>query len=231
MFNSIFLLLFATAMKKAAKKKATKQEAVKISTEEKIKTAARKVFTEKGFTATRTRDIAQEAGINLALLNYYFRSKEKLFEMVMMENLQQFMMGVGLIAHNENTSWQQKVQQLVAHYIDMLLANPNLPVFVMAEKAKNPEKLAQLINQRVDYLRSPFMQQIKQGIKDGEVIPVHPMHLLINTMGLIVFPFTAKDMLKALGGINQKQFEEMMMERKKLLPQWIINTMLIKKQK
>lgn len=231
MFNSIFLLLFATAMKKAAKKRATKQEVVKISAEEKIKTAARKVFTEKGFTATRTRDIAQEAGINLALLNYYFRSKEKLFEMVMMENLQQFMMGVGLIAHNENTSWQQKVEQLVAHYIDMLLANPNLPVFVMAEKAKNPEKLAQLINQRVDYLRSPFMQQIKQGIKDGEIIPVHPMHLLINTMGLIVFPFTAKDMLKALGGINQKQFEEMMMERKKLLPQWIINTMLIKKQK
>ena len=50
-----------------------------LSTEEKIKAAARKVFMEKGYGASRTRDIAEEAGINLALLNYYFRSKEKLF--------------------------------------------------------------------------------------------------------------------------------------------------------
>ena len=54
-----------------------------ISTEEKILEAASKVFTEKGFAGTRTRDIAEHAGINLALLNYYFRSKEKLFEQVM----------------------------------------------------------------------------------------------------------------------------------------------------
>ena len=59
-----------------------------ISTEEKIRAAARKIFTQKGFAATRTRDIAEEAGINLALLNYYFRSKEKLFEQIMIEKVQ-----------------------------------------------------------------------------------------------------------------------------------------------
>ena len=62
-----------------------------LSTEEKIKAAAKKLFTQKGFAATRTRDIAEEAGINLALLNYYFRSKEKLFELVMKENVQLFL--------------------------------------------------------------------------------------------------------------------------------------------
>ena len=61
-----------------------------LSTEEKIKAAARKVFTQKGYSATRTRDIAEEAGLNLALLNYYFRSKEKLFELIMAEKMQQF---------------------------------------------------------------------------------------------------------------------------------------------
>ena len=61
-----------------------------ISTEERIKAAARKVFHQKGFAGTRTRDIAEEAGINHAMLNYYFRSKEKLFEMVMMETMAQF---------------------------------------------------------------------------------------------------------------------------------------------
>ena len=57
------------------------------NTEDKILKAANKVFTQKGFAATRTRDIAAEAGINLALLNYYFRSKKKLFDIVMLENL------------------------------------------------------------------------------------------------------------------------------------------------
>lgn len=56
-----------------------------LSTEQKIIEAARKVFTRKGYSATRTRDIAEEAGLNLALLNYYFRSKQKLFELVMAE--------------------------------------------------------------------------------------------------------------------------------------------------
>lgn len=56
------------------------------TTEEKIKIAARKLFTRKGFAAVKTRDIAEEAGINLALLNYYFRSKEKLFKLIMEES-------------------------------------------------------------------------------------------------------------------------------------------------
>ncbi|HLZ87627.1 MAG TPA: TetR family transcriptional regulator, partial [Puia sp.] len=64
------------------------------STEEKIMEAARKLFTQRGFAATRTRDIAEEAGINLALLNYYFRSKQKLFDIVMMENFRRFLGGM-----------------------------------------------------------------------------------------------------------------------------------------
>ncbi len=72
------------------------EKAVDSSTEEKIKEAARVVFMKKGFAATRTRDIAEEAGINLALLNYYFRSKEKLFELVMFEKFQKFF---GIIAN------------------------------------------------------------------------------------------------------------------------------------
>ena len=71
------------------------------STEEKIKAAARKVFTRKGFAATRTRDISEEAGINLALLNYYFRSKEKLFDLVMMENMQHFLIGMKEVIYKD----------------------------------------------------------------------------------------------------------------------------------
>src|SRR5688500_7452128 len=87
------------------------------STEEKIKEAARKVFTKKGYAATRTRDIAEEADINLALLNYYFRSKEKLFDIVMTENLQQLLMVLKGVLHDQNSSLADKVTAIVANYI------------------------------------------------------------------------------------------------------------------
>src|SRR6476620_8054618 len=101
--------------------------------EEKILAAARKVFLEKGFAATRTRDIAEEAGINLALLNYYFRSKEKLFQLVMIEKVQ-LMFGVLLpIINNGELELETKVERIVENYIKLLSENPDLPLFVLSE--------------------------------------------------------------------------------------------------
>src|SRR5690349_22519623 len=96
-----------------------------LSTEDKIKEAARKVFTQKGYAATRTRDIAEEAGINLALLNYYFRSKEKLFEIVILEKMHILLGKIGPAMMDERTSIEQKVEQIAEHYINTLVANPD----------------------------------------------------------------------------------------------------------
>src|SRR6187455_237945 len=104
-----------------------------LSTEEKIKSAARLVFTKKGYAATRTRDIADEAGINLALLNYYFRSKEKLFDIVMMENLQKFLLVLGGALRDEKSSLTEKVALIANNYVDMLKSNPDLPIFILSE--------------------------------------------------------------------------------------------------
>src|ERR1700681_3003787 len=90
------------------------------STEEKIKEAARKLFTQKGFAATRTRDIAEEAGINLALLNYYFRSKQKLYDIIMIENFRQFIQGISMNVFDEKTSIQEKIEKIAIAYIDFL---------------------------------------------------------------------------------------------------------------
>src|SRR5579859_5482121 len=89
------------------------------STEEKIKEAARKLFTQKGFAATRTRDIAEEAGINLALLNYYFRSKQKLFDLIMMENFQEFIKGITVNLVDDTMTFDQRIEKIVVAYIDM----------------------------------------------------------------------------------------------------------------
>lgn len=139
------------------------------TTEEKIKEAARKLFTQKGFAGTKTRDIANEAGINLALLNYYFRSKEKLFDMIMLENLEQFIRGVAVIMMDENASVHEKLEKLISMYIDMLTKEPDLPIFIINTLKNEPSKMVIKMNAEIGAARDFFEKQIKREIKSGKI--------------------------------------------------------------
>jgi len=189
-----------------------------LSTEEKIKEAARKVFTEKGFSAARTRDIAEEAGMNLALLNYYFRSKERLFDIIMIENIQKFVVAVKGILNNESVPLKMKVEQISSNYIDMLVLNPDLPLFILSELRANPERLIDRLGVKGFLFKSHYFKQIKEAAKNQEV---NSLHFFINTMALIVFPFVASPLLKTIGDIKQDEFTKLMLERKKLVAKWV----------
>lgn len=198
-----------------------KKEIIDHSTEEKIKNAARKVFTQKGFAGTRTRDIAEEAGINLALLNYYFRSKEKLFDIIMLESFQEFMKSMIGVFNNEKTSLENKIESMVCNYIDLLITQPDIPLFVLSELRNNPKELISKMNLENNLMKSFFMKQIQQAIKDGKIVEVSPAHFFMNMMSLIVFPFVASPMLKNLGDLKQEEFDKLMQQRKILIPKWI----------
>lgn len=187
-----------------------------VSTEEKIKEAARKVFTRKGYAATRTRDIADEAGINLALLNYYFRSKQKLFEQIMLEKVQQLFGHIAPVLNDHGSSLEYKVEQIVARYIDMITANPDLPLFVLSEIRNHPEHFAQTFQVGQLIEQSSFIKQLKERRPD-----IHPLHFLMNTLSMTVFPFIAMPVFKAIGAADETQFNDMMSERKSLIPVWV----------
>ena len=186
-----------------------------LSTEEKIMEAARKVFTEKGYAAARTRDIAEESGINLALLNYYFRSKEKLFELVMLEKVNKLFGAIIPILSDEKTELEEKLDKIAESYIDLLLVNPDLPIFVLSEIRRRPEKFAQLVNAKERVTQSVFMKQLM-----ARKLNVSPFHILINLLGITVFPFVAKPVLSKLIG-NEEQYDMLMKQRKELIPMWI----------
>jgi AcrR family transcriptional regulator len=186
-----------------------------LSTEEKIKEAARKVFTRKGYSATRTRDIAEEAGLNLALLNYYFRSKEKLFGIVMVEKMQKFFGFLLPIINNPSTSLESKLENLSAGYIDLLLTNPDLPFFVLAEIRNNPDLITNFA-QKKDFLRdSVFIKQVRE--KKTEL---DPFQFLLSLLGMCIFPFVMKPGFQKLTDTDDQKFKQMMLERKKLIPVW-----------
>ena len=195
------------------------------STEEKIKHAARSVFLSKGFAATRTRDIAEEAGINLALLNYYYRSKEKLFDLIMVETMRSFFQTIYEVFNRKETTLNKKIEILADKYIDLLIANPDIPTFLMSEMRRNPAELMSKMGMGPVIMKSFFIEQFRQGVNEGKITDMHPLHFIMNLMGMIVFPFISNPMLKALGGISQKQFDAMMLERKKCIPKWIKTTL------
>ena len=200
-------------MKKAA------PVALDTSTEERIKEAARKVFLQKGYAATRVKDIATEAGLNIALLNYYFRSKEKLFDLVMLEKLQQFAGELHHIMLDEATLLREKVERISAFYVDLLLAQPELPVFIFSELKANPAKLAGIIGAKKVLLHSRFAEQLREEL-GSRGSAVSPLQYIMSLLGMAVFPFVARPVLQLVGGQDDADFAALMQERKHLLPQW-----------
>lgn len=196
------------------------KQALDINTEAKIKNAARVVFHKKGFAATRTRDIADEAGINLALLNYYFRSKEKLFDIIMMETMQGFFQSMATVFNDDTSTLEKKIETITERYIDLLISKPDIPIFLLNELRNNPNEIGEKFNMKQMIMSSVFFKQWQNNIKKNK-LQIEPLHFLINLMSLVMFPFVGSPILKMLGDMKQDQFDKMMLERKALIPKWI----------
>lgn len=193
-----------------------KQSDSESNTEEKIIIAARKVFLSKGFSATRTRDIAEEAGINLALLNYYFRSKQKLFELVMQEKIQKLFGKLVPIINDVSTTLEEKIELMVDNYIETLSESPDLPIFVLNElRKKNLQFIPNLDVGKV-IIESSLIQQLKERRSD-----INPIQFFLSILGMTVFPFIAKPILEYNQLAKEDIFLAMMQERKKLIPIWM----------
>jgi AcrR family transcriptional regulator len=195
-------------------------------TEIKIKTAAKSLFLKKGYSATTTREIAKESDINLALLNYYFTSKWKLFEIIMFETLFDFLSKMVEVYNDEKTSLEEKIKLTCEKYIDMTIAEPLLPTFVLNELKNNPTSFLKMPSTKM-IMKSRLVAQYQEGVKKGIYNKVEPIHFVTNIMSLIVFPFMCSPILKKMEKLNTKEFNTLMLERKKSIPKWIIK--MIKK--
>jgi AcrR family transcriptional regulator len=197
-------------------------------TELKIKEAARVIFQQKGFAGAKTRDIAEAAGINLALLNYYFRSKQKLYDIIMVETMQIFFGGIIVILNNKNTSLEKKISDFTDNYIDLFSKNANIPHFVLNNIRENPDDYIKRIGVMEQIKNSFFIQQFMQATIEGKIPPINPIHFMLNLMGLVVFPFLAQPMIIAISGVEKEQYNAIIEERKRLIPLWINEILKVK---
>lgn len=194
-------------------------------TEIKIKTAAKSLFLKKGYSATTTRDISKESDINLALLNYYFTSKKKLFEIIMLETFYDFISKMVEVYNDEKSTLEEKLKLTSSKYIDMIIAEPHLPTFVVNELKNNPSSILKILKGQI--MESKLVDQYNDGVKKGVYKKIDPIHFVTNILSLIVFPFISSPIIIKMKKFSRKEFNEMMHERKKLIPQWILQ--MIKK--
>lgn len=198
-----------------------------LNTEEKIKAAARKIFQQKGFAGARTRDIAEEAGINLALLNYYYRSKEKLFELVMQDSMKEILSIITAEANNPDSSLDEKIETVVGTYFEALTKNPNILLFVLGELKNNPRELHKTIGIPKNFLRSTvFYRQVKEALEKSGAQDIDPDQIFLNMFSLSIFPFLGRPLFEIAAGMEGNEYDELMKKRKNLLPAWIKATMI-----
>lgn len=194
------------------------------TTEAKILAAAHKVFTTKGMAGARMQDIADAAGINKAMLHYYFRDKDKLFETVFTEEAQKFFPKINMIFQADMPLFE-KIEKFVAEYIDEMLQNPYMPWFVMNEINRDPDRFMSKVWGK-ENLPNPgkLLEQIEKEVKKGTIKRVHPLHLLMNILSMTIFPFVAKPMMVRNLRLTDANFKKAMEERKKEIPKFIIDS-------
>ena len=203
------------------------QEKYSSDTENRILKAARKVFIKNGLSGTRMQNIANEAKINKALLHYYFRSKEKLFDAVFKYAFFKFVPKIEEILNSDNSIFE-KIELIAEQYISALMRNQFIPLFVLHEINRNPKRLYELI-QQVGITPVKLVEQIQQEIKKGNIINIRPEHLIINLLSLCVFPIAGKPLLQRVFFHNDKrQYKQFLESRKKEVPQFVINSIKAK---
>lgn len=184
-----------------------------LNTEERIKEAARKVFMRKGFKGATSREIASEAGLNVALTNYYFRKKEKLFQIVFRETVGNFLNEIISIL-NEPADLKTKIRRIIECEFQIPIKNPDLFTFLYSEIRINAVEYLKELSGKKDMFLKVWSKQINENIKNKKIRNIEPISALTITMSHMHFPIIAASFLKKLGNYNDDSYGEFLLQQK-----------------
>lgn len=191
------------------------------STEEKIYEAARKVFIQKGMDGARMQEIADEAGMNKALLHYYFRSKENLFKAVFKDIFTTFFERVRYTLFSD-APVREKLIVFIDNYIDMIQANPYVPHFILNEINRDPGVLKSIM---FDSGIEPqkILELFVNNPQVNESFKADPRHIVVSILGMLIFPFAARPLLQMIYfNDDQEAYNRFLYERKEIVKNMIL---------
>jgi AcrR family transcriptional regulator len=190
-------------------------------TKERILTAAREEFIQHGYNGARMRAIAERAEINKGLLHYYFGSKDALFEAVFAQVFDQSMQEFSRIL-DPSADLFASIARYVEVHLDKLVKNPFVPMYIMQETNRDPQRLMQLMGQKVgDSFLQRFEQRITQEVEAGHIQAVCPKHFVVSLVAMVVFPVLQKPLLEVIHGMDEQQYQQFLEERKAFIPAFV----------
>jgi TetR/AcrR family transcriptional regulator len=193
-------------------------------TEQRILDAANTVFLRRGTAGARMEEIAREAGVNQALLHYYFRTKDRLAEAVFRHAAQQLLPSLVQILSSA-VDLETKVERVVELELDHLSRTPHLPGYLLSELHQRPERARQLIStitgmtpeESRPRLLTALRQQIDERVQAGTMAAITPEQFIVNLISLCIFPFAARPMIMGVLGLDQAEFAQFIEQRRQLL--------------
>ena len=191
------------------------------TTEQKIYEAARRIFILKGMDGARMQEIADEAGMNKALLHYYFRSKENLFKAVFKDTFSKFFVKVNDSLSSEDSA-KQKLIEFIDNYIDLIQANPYVPQFIISEINRDPKVLKNLMFES-GIEPQKILDLLLHEVHSDNLSKLDPLHIVISLLGMLVFPFVARPLLQMVYfNDNQEAYNQFLHERKEVVKNMIL---------
>jgi TetR/AcrR family transcriptional regulator len=191
------------------------------TTEEKIYETARRIFILKGMEGARMQEIADGAGMNKALLHYYFRSKENLFKAVFKDIFTKFFMKIKDTLFSE-VSVKEKLMVFIDNYIDLIQTNPYVPQFIINEINRDPKVLKNLMFESGIEPQRILELFLNEAGPDNLSKP-DPRHIVISLLGMLVFPFIARPLLQMIYfNDNPEAYNQFLNERKEIVKNMIL---------
>lgn len=197
-----------------------------ITAETIILKAAKTIFEKKGMDGARMQEIADEAGINKALLHYYYRSKQLLFEAVFKSAFTLLAPQIHKVL-NDDSSLFDKIRNFSNNYISFIIKHPYLPNFIIQELNKNPEFTQRFLAEKNLPNITKFKNQILEEVKKGTIKPISAEQLFINIISLNIFPFIGSPLIKGFLNLDEEQFHIVLEDRKTQVAEFIINAIKV----
>jgi TetR/AcrR family transcriptional regulator len=193
-----------------------------IQTEKLIKQKAKILFFQKGFLNATTQEIADEAGVNRALIHYYFRSREQLLDLLLQETLKEKKEKVRKVL-TSGIPFREKIASFIDTIVDYGLTYPYLDNFIISETARSPEKVEIFCS--MDRVKSSDLirEELEQEISDGKIASISAEHFMINLSALCNYPLLAKAVLQTIHGMTDAAYRKFLLDRKQIIYRTIFN--------
>lgn len=187
------------------------------TTEKEILLAAKKIFKSRGYESATVQEIATEANTTKSMVNYYFRSKEKLFTSVFLEEFRLFFYGIANTLQSD-LPLKDKINEIVNLDTQKFLEYPELPLFILNEINRNTEMVFTAIAEfKPSGIMESLQKQIDKAARNGEIKKVKAEDLLLNIQSLTIFPYLAKPLMKKMFDLNEEKYHKKIQQRKQMI--------------